>query len=345
MNTSATSAGFVHAKVIAALLRLVDELGANSNELAAKAAIDTSLLAVPSASIPVGRYYRLMELVRASIDKPDIGLLFGRINYIEDMHLSLYLASVGHTLKDWLNMVPSISALFGDIGSVRLQNDPNSFALVWHPLQPPDAARCPITDGWLSATALLLASYCLLPLRPLRVDISYRKPQDTSLLHSMLGSALYFEQPRTALHYDRAALRYPLIKVSTRLYSRVAEEFERDFRADRMLADPWQLALHACILRLLPRGELSIEMVAQELEVSRRTLQRRLQERGTNFQQLVQKLKNDLAKKYLGDERMNLVEIAVLLGYGDHSTFSAAFKSWNGQTPSEFRQQILAGIG
>lgn len=340
MNAPQTAAGTVHAKGVAALLRLVDELGLNSDRLASEAGIDTSALLLPGSQVPLQQFYRLVDSVGEHADNPDVGLLLGRINYIEDMHLSLYLASIGDTLKDWLNMVPSISALFGDVGSVRVQNYPASFALVWQPVREPDPLRCLISDSWLASTALLLSSYCLLPLKPTRVDLSYREPADLELLHAMLGESLYFSQPITALHYDRRALRYPLIKVSTRLYSRVAEEFERDFRADRVMADPWQLALHACIFRLLPRGELSIEMVAQELEVSRRTLQRRLQERGTNFQQLVQKLRNDLAKKYLDDERMSLVEIALMLGYRDQSTFSAAFRSWNGQAPSEYRSGL-----
>ncbi|MDH5173189.1 MAG: helix-turn-helix transcriptional regulator, partial [Gammaproteobacteria bacterium] len=73
--------------------------------------------------------------------------------------------------------------------------------------------------------------------------------------------------------------------------------------------------------------------------VSRRTLQRRLKERNTNFQHMLQGVKSNLASKYLEDRSLSIIEIALLLGYGDPSSFSAAFKAWNGLTPSEFRRQ------
>ena len=50
----------------------------------------------------------------------------------------------------------------------------------------------------------------------------------------------------------------------------------------------------------------------------------------------------ELAKHYLVDKKPSVIEIeiAFLLGYGDPSTFSAAFKSWHGHTPTEYRRSV-----
>ncbi len=52
----------------------------------------------------------------------------------------------------------------------------------------------------------------------------------------------------------------------------------------------------------------------------------------------LQRVKSNLAKKYLEDKSLSIIEIAFLLGYGDPSSFSAAFKSGSGSTPTEYRR-------
>ena len=91
-------------------------------------------------------------------------------------------------------------------------------------------------------------------------------------------------------------------------------------------------------MRLLPAGEMSIDKVAAELNVSRRTLQRRLSERDTHFLQVLQDVRSGLAERYLADKRLGITQIAFLLGYTDQASFSSAFKSWHGKSPSEYRQ-------
>jgi AraC-like DNA-binding protein len=258
---------------------------------------------------------------------------------MENTHLLLYLASASQTLRDWLNMLPSVASLLGDVGSIKVARHRDHFALEWHPLRPPDPLRCVVTDSLLSATALQMDGYCLLPVRPHRVDLSYPRPDNLDVLRATFGAPLYFDQPVSALHYDWAMLDNPQLHVSTRFYDAVVQEFSAFFSDDASVADPFSLSLHTAIRRLLPAGGCSIDSIAGEMNISRRTLQRRLKERDTNFQQLLQQVKSNLARKYLEDKSLSIIEIALLLGYGDPSSFSAAFKSWSGLTPTEFRRQ------
>jgi len=314
-------------------------LGAKPELIARNAGLDLALLTVPDALLPVATYYRLQEQFREQTGNPDFGLLSGRVSYMENTHLLLYLASASQTLRDWLNMLPSVASLLGDVGSIKVARHRDHFALEWHPLRPPDPLRCVVTDSLLSATALQMDGYCLLPVRPHRVDLSYPRPDNLDVLRATFGAPLYFDQPVSALHYDWAMLDNPQLHVSTRFYDAVVQEFSAFFSDDASVADPFSLSLHTAIRRLLPAGGCSIDSIAGEMNISRRTLQRRLKERDTNFQQLLQQVKSNLARKYLEDKSLSIIEIALLLGYGDPSSFSAAFKSWSGLTPTEFRRQ------
>ncbi len=334
--------GHVQSKTISGILDVAVALGVDRELVLEAMALDPAILEVSDSLLSLEKYYQLIAFISEQTGNPDFGLLVGRISYLENIHLNLYMASASRTLRDWLNMMPSVANLSGDIGEVRIASKADSFALQWHPVNAPGSRRCDITDTILCSSVLQMNSFCLLPVRPIRIDLSYERPQNTKLLQLMLGDNLKFKQKLSALHYDRAALDYPQAHVATRLYDGVAEEFARIFSHDASTSDPFSLSLHAAIREVLPKGDCSIEQIARTLAISRRTLQRRLSERGTNFQQLVQGIKSDLACKYLRDERLSVIQIAFLLGYGDHSTFSAAFKSWNAMSPSEFRQRLVS---
>ncbi len=80
--------------------------------------------------------------------------------------------------------------------------------------------------------------------------------------------------------------------------------------------------------RLLPQGEPKRERVAQALHLSQRTLQRRLQEEGTSYQQLLDDTRRDMAEQYLQQPGLTLLEVAYLLGFADPSNFFRAFRRW-----------------
>jgi AraC-like DNA-binding protein len=76
--------------------------------------------------------------------------------------------------------------------------------------------------------------------------------------------------------------------------------------------------------------------VAHALHVSRRTLQRRIEERGTSFQELVDGVRRDLSVRYVVERTLSIAEITFLLGYSDARAFLRAFKRWFGCTPGQY---------
>jgi AraC-like DNA-binding protein len=92
-------------------------------------------------------------------------------------------------------------------------------------------------------------------------------------------------------------------------------------------------------VQYLPEGEDTIDKLAGKLNISRRTLQRRLSERDTNFLHVLQEVRSKMAIRYLADDRLGITEIAFLLGYADQGSFSSAFKSWHGLAPRDYRRK------
>ena len=95
--------------------------------------------------------------------------------------------------------------------------------------------------------------------------------------------------------------------------------------------------VEAAIEPLLGSGEVSIEIVARKLGMSRQTLYRRLKAEGTTFEELLDAKRRQLAVRYLGLDGSSVKAAAYRLGFSDPAAFSRAFKRWTGTSPSSFR--------
>ena len=71
--------------------------------------------------------------------------------------------------------------------------------------------------------------------------------------------------------------------------------------------------------------------------MSPRTLQRKLAEGQTSYQQLVDDTRRSLALRYIDDATRSISDITFSLGYSQQSAFTRAFKRWTGRTPGEHR--------
>jgi AraC-like DNA-binding protein len=91
------------------------------------------------------------------------------------------------------------------------------------------------------------------------------------------------------------------------------------------------------IVAHLPSGEVNKHQVSKSLHMSTRTLQRRLQEEGSSFVEILNETRRELALQYIQDDSLPLKEVSYLLGYSNSTTFSKAFKRWTGKKPSEAR--------
>ena len=88
----------------------------------------------------------------------------------------------------------------------------------------------------------------------------------------------------------------------------------------------------------LPNGDISLENLASRLAISGRSLQRYLQEEGVTYQELLDKVRRDIAEQYLRDSTLTLTQIAELLAYRDLSNFSRAFQRWHGVSARQWRR-------
>jgi AraC-like DNA-binding protein len=158
---------------------------------------------------------------------------------------------------------------------------------------------------------------------------------------SDLGCAVSFDAPATRLRLPLAALALPLRSPDPLLLEMMERQAGQHLQRVET-ADGFERSVRGRITRLLREGTPDVDSVAAGLHTTTRTLHRRLAERGWNYQRLLADTRHRLAEDYLANPRLQLAEIALLLGYSEQSAFNRAYRQWTGRTPLQARRAARA---
>ena len=146
------------------------------------------------------------------------------------------------------------------------------------------------------------------------------------------------DQGEMRIHMKRADLSTPLrmkSSVRDRLPGSTRQELIEAFRPSVSDID---LAVRRMVDASLAHRPVTLSTAARILGLSSRTLQRRLDDCGTPFEQILDDRRHQLATAWLRDERISVTEVAMRLGYSAPSHFNRAFLRWEGRPPIDYRR-------
>jgi AraC-like DNA-binding protein len=172
-------------------------------------------------------------------------------------------------------------------------------------------------------------------LKPKRVELA--RPSEKENGHEdYFGCPVKYRAPRDVLVLRASDVDLPFATHNEELLQMLAPQFE-----DRLEASQTKQTLQDqvkwVLKRLLSGSRPDVVMVAKELGMSERTLQRRITDEGTTFRELLNETRHELVREYLRDESVEITEAAFLVGYEDPNSFYRAFRAWEGKTPAEWR--------
>ena len=302
--------------------------------------IDPDRLSSPLERVPMAQLIALFDAAVAATGRPELGLEFGRRVQPGTYSTLGYALMTCDTLADAIALVPHYRRLVFDYGysdtALSIEGDQVEFAWLVQPGELPYCA--PLAEAtlagwygfgrWISNAELALNA----------VHFAHAAPVDVAPYGAYFGCPVHFAQARNALLFSRDLLELPLSQADRSLHLAMREQaraaLDRVFGA----AGTGQRARQA-LSRLLPKAEATLEAVAAQLDMSPRTLQRRLREEGLSFKRLLDALRRELALVYLADAGLSSLDIALLLGFSEQSSFTRACKEWTGSTPSAYRRR------
>ena len=128
----------------------------------------------------------------------------------------------------------------------------------------------------------------------------------------------------------------PFVTHNAELLAMLAPQLDEELRQHKG-QETFPEHVRATIQRKLIGHRPRMQDIARELRISSRTLQRRLQDAGCSFQQVLEEARHQLARHYLNNSQLELNETAYLLGYEDSNSFVRAFRTWEGVPPAHWR--------
>ena len=155
----------------------------------------------------------------------------------------------------------------------------------------------------------------------------------------VFGAMPQFGAQANMASFDAALLDWPVPNADVSLYPVLQQHAEHLLKQRALPAAGIVPQVHAAIVRKLSQGQVRLAAVAEDLKLTPRTLQRKLSDAGASFQQVLDQARFALARDYLRQPGLSLVDIAFLLGYQEQSAFNHAFREWSGMNPGAWREQ------
>lgn len=173
---------------------------------------------------------------------------------------------------------------------------------------------------------------------PIKVQLRHSKPKRAEDLVRIFGPEVEFDCDADRIGLPVSALaRKPRTGEANLL--RIVEQTAVVVLKRRASKNDQVFQIRNHISTALKNGNASIDVVAREMGMSRRALQRLLELAGTNYRQLTEDVRRALAERYLKEASLSISDIAFLLGYSDLSAFSRAAKGWFGVPPRAMRDR------
>ncbi|HEX4855168.1 MAG TPA: AraC family transcriptional regulator ligand-binding domain-containing protein [Limnobacter sp.] len=174
-----------------------------------------------------------------------------------------------------------------------------------------------------------------------QVRFSGEPPGDVAAFEAFFNCPVLFNDPQPGFIFDQSILALPLRSADPSMIE-MLEQHANQLLDKLPKQEEIVEQVRREIARSLREGEPDIQKISERLHCSSRTLQRRLMAANTQFRHEVGVVRLQLANDYLKDRRLKIVDIALLLGYSEHSAFTRAYKEWTGLSPHDVREDVVA---
>jgi AraC-like DNA-binding protein len=189
---------------------------------------------------------------------------------------------------------------------------------------------------WHRLSSWLIAEH--IPLTSTHFD--FAPPQQDKEYEYLFPGEHKFNQSSLGFSFDESYLRRPMVQSASTLDAFIKSCPKELFvhpKTDYSLSNE----VLAYLKHRLHSGLPTIEEAAQELNMTKRTIIRRLKLEQSSYQQLKDKVRCNRAVKLLTEQSMTVADVAEQLGYSDAAVFARAFKSWTGETPRSYKDRYM----
>ncbi|WP_440466476.1 AraC family transcriptional regulator [Pseudomonas sp. YH-1] len=300
--------------------------------------IDPQVLERADVEIPGEQYVALWEAAAQS--SPSVGIELGIQTEADDFGALGHALYCAPSVEKALKTLQQFIVVFAQESMFDYELDGRELIVEYQVTIPTVVQRRQDAEFAITSVLRMLNLITSSNLRPTRMDFEHERPADTSVHKQVFQCPLYFNQPSNRIHFPLETLQLPVVRGNERLYRALEPYLERE-RQQRAVSDELLSQVTRMIAAEMSSGAPSLDEISEQLNLSRRTLQRRLKEHGIEYSSLVEDVRRELALAYIKDSDYSMTEISLLVGYAESGSFTRAFRRWTGHSPQQYRSTAL----
>jgi AraC-like DNA-binding protein len=294
----------------------------------------------PRLRLRVHEQIKFLNLVADALNDEFLGFHLAQLPDLREAGLYYYVVASSESLIEALQRGAHYTAIVNEGISQKLVDGRDVRILLNYVGVSRHLDRHQI-EFWMTALVRLVRQLTGLRLVPSHVRFTHLRERRPSEFAEFFGDDIEFGAPVDEVAFPRKVRTLPLVSADPYLNKLLLKYAEETLSRGRSQGS-FRASVENTIVPLLPHGKIRAGDIARRLGVSQRTFARRLSSEGLTFTGLLERLRFDLANRYLAEESLPISELAWLLGYQEVGAFSHAFKRWTGKTPREARADIAA---
>jgi AraC-like DNA-binding protein len=294
--------------------------------------------------IVFGKWLNRIKEIKEQNHQEGLGLEIASLFQPNHMGVLAYMAQSSHTLEDYINILTKYEKLWLNYTPKTIHPQNDFFSISW------DKPTYLQIGLYLQETAITEEIQVAILYKHLKQNIDLKKnifhklefsipePKNIEKYVEYFNCPVIFNAKKTKITLPSSLLKIKLKNSDPALLEMLSKH------ANTLLKQiPKQDSLiemvNLSIIKALESNDVKIHTVANFLNTSPRLLQIDLKKNGLSFRSILNTIRQSLAKKYLCNYNLMIVDVAFLLGYKDQTSFNRAFKTWTGVSPSKWRKR------
>ena len=324
--------------------------GVAQSDLAQALGMAPQALDTTPESLSVAQYLRLLSYAAQQTQDPCFGLFVG-----ESARLSTYpfyglVVCACDTFRAAFEQTSRYEGLAHDLGRSRLEESDGVATYIWESpwlkgQDDPDTGRL-LCDSVMAGIMTFASWLAHTRLPVIEIGFPFAQPPDAVLAEyqRIFQAPVRFDVPVAYGRFPSVVLDMAVPNTDASMFAVLQRHADTLMAARlRQTAQPKILQdVRAHMAALLSQDKARLADVAQAMNMTARTLQRKLSDVGASYQQVLDQVRRDMAEQLFRDEQLTLTDVAFLLGYSEQSSFNRACRDWFGTTPALQRERARA---
>jgi len=333
--------GFASVPAVLQYIRYAESQGIDTKEAISEAGIEPAVLKKENGRIKGEQFQSLINALIRETNDPLMGL--NSSQHVQPGSYSVlgYILMSCATIGEAIDRITPFERLVGDMGVTTVELKAGQIFVTWHCAYPDPIVRQHMIDNVLASWTRYAHWLANQNTPPTKIQLVRSQPARhiARQYEQFFGCHVQFEAEQNTIVASQDILSLPL-RQPDKLLLKTLEDHASN-RMSILDEDELRFSIRVsnAIRSQLAMGVTRKDLVAEALGMTARTLQRKLLNEGSSYQQLLDNIRLEQASMLLTNSQLAIQDIAINLGFSDSRSFHRSFKNRTGLTPGDYRSQ------